>query len=1496
MIVCPSAKGFRRACCIIALLITAMIGAARWRAEARFDGSTSSVVTVSAASFEGSAVAPEAIVAGFGSGFATQTIAGNDTDSTKPGVQLPLELGGTSVEVNGRRAELLFVSPGQINYIIPTGTESGPADISIRRNQTLTAIGSVQIASVSPGVFTANSDGNGWAAAQVLRVKSDFSVSYEQVVQYDQVAGRYVASPINLGPETDRVFLVVFATGMRRALDPNGDGNLSESVRVLLGGDQLTPFYAGIQADYVGLDQINVELPRTLIGRGELSFSVAVSGFAPSNLAQIMISGPPGPTPPQVSSFGAGAALAGQTLLINGSGFSTTPSDNIVRIGGIEAQVMTSTTTQLTVIVPFGAASGAVRVRTPVGEGASSSQLQVRTSISGFVENTAREPMGGVRVRLAESTITAETSAEGTFVLADVPLGSHLVDIEGGSVQTTPPYPKVTLKITAVANQDNQFVGPISLQQSTGGSGNVGNPGGFGEEFAGGHGSNSVSIVSGNSLAKRLAASWQTQPTTPTPIQIGDFSLVIPASLDATFPNGAKEGKIFLTQLDQSRVPVDLPRGIFSSSIAQITPFNIQFNPGVKLVFPNSDRLPAGATAKLFRYDQSAGQFVEDPLGATVSADGRRIETAANAIKQSSYYFVARPTQTTVISGRVLDADRRPVRRAVVSVRGQEIFTDGNGGFVLRYVPIFGEEVLTLDASFQRPSGRVERTRSLPSGISPNFPAKIQDILLPPSNENRPPVVFGPLRATVSENELASLSLNISDPDGNPIPRVTLTGPDFATLISPTVAGSPLYEIRLAPDFRDSGIYPLIIDAFDVFGASTRRIIQLTVNNINRLPVASDQSVTLDEDKSLEISLVVNDPDDDLLSFYLINSPEHGTVNGSGSVITYTPTRDYFGTDRFTYKVSDGTSDSNIATVSITIRSANDAPRLTVPEVSSVREGERLSFTVIANDPDPGQNLTFSSENLPLGATFTPVSATNAVFSWQPSFRQAGTYNFNLVVMDNGTPPASLTRALRLVVYDTRRDLTTEPAELTIFGRTNGEALGASVAVGDLDDDGIGDLVVGAPYDGNNGGIGQVRVFFGRERRAGNVDLADQSADVTISGETNGDRFGAALAIGDFNGDGKADLAIGAPRADDLNRTDAGAVYVIFGPLHSGSFEAMAIIRWLAVGAHAGDQFGAALAAGDINGDQKVDLVIGAPNFGTIIQNKPVPAAGAVYGFFGGPLFKDAQDLALTSANLTLTGIIPDSRLGSALAIGDFNGDGRGDLVAGAPLADLAKKDQGLVYFFTGGAELKGAKAATEAAKFELPGQDTGDNFGAALGFGDFNGDGRLDLIVGAPGGAGPNNLRLLAGEALVFLGTNSLDARPPNTTIYGSSSNPGSLGASLAIGDFTGDGIADLALGAPTLEALDGQPPSTGAVYLIFGANRTPSVTIDLATRAADLTIIGASAGDQIGLGGLLIGDLDFDLNRIGELIIGVPRGASRNDGRPKAGEVHVLRGIGRQ
>ncbi|MBX3278735.1 MAG: FG-GAP repeat protein [Acidobacteria bacterium] len=1496
-------KKMDRAGVALALLLAFFACVLMRGAEAR-SGAAAVVVTVSAASFEGGSVAPDAIVAAFGVDLAPQILVAGDSDPEQPGVQLPTELAGTSVEVAGRRAELLFVSPGQINYIIPPQTPTGTAQVSIRSPHGEIASGAVNVMAVCPGVFTANSDGHGWAAALALRLKSDQSISYEPVVEYDAAAQRFIAAPIDLGEETDRVFLVLFATGVRHAPDANGDGNAVESVRVVLGGSELTPVYAGPHPDFIGLDQINVELPRSLIGRGEVSFTISANGSTPSNLAQVVIAGEASSAPPQVTGFGIGAALAGQTLVINGNGFYTTPGDNIVRIGGIEAEVMAASATQLTVVVPFGAETGVVRVRTAMGEGASASLLQVRTSISGFVENTAREPMSGVRVQLVGTEIAVETTPEGSFVLPDVPTGTQFVDIDGESVQTTPPYPKVTIKAIAVANRDNQFARPIALQQSTGGSGNVGNPeGGSGEDEGGEPGGSpggdpggGVGGNQGGSFGWRFTG--QVQPAPIKPVEANGFSLIAPQDLSVVFPGGATAGTIFLTPVDESRVPVDLPRGIFSSGIVQVAPFNVQFNPGVKLIFPNTDRLPAGATAKLFRYDPGEGEFVEEPEGASVSADGMRIETSANAVRRSSYYFVARPTETRLVLGRVLESDRRtPVRRAVVSLRGQEIFTDGNGGYMLRYVPVLpGGDSFTVDASFLRPSGRVERAKSLPTGVIGNTALKVSDIILPPSDENRPPVILGPLRITLDENESASLALNISDPDGNAIERVTLTGPPFASIIPPPASAPPsLYELRLTPGFRDGGEYQLTIEAFDPFGARAQRIIPLIVRKFNRAPIAMDQDVTTDEDIPVEITLNVMDPDDDMLSFRLVESPEHGTLSGTGRVVTYTPERDYFGTDRFTYRVNDGTEDSNIATVTITVRPVNDAPRMTVPDVPNVREGERVSFTVLATDPDPGQKITFGAENLPTGATFVQQSPTSAVFTWQPNFSQAGVYLFTLTATDDGTPPLTASRTVRIVVLDSRRDLGSEPADLTIFGATSGESLGAAVAVGDLDNDGLQDLVVGSSFESGAGAPGRVRIFFSGVRQNGVIDLAEDAADATYVGELAGDRFGSSIAIGDFNGDGRMDLAVGAPRLDDLGRTAVGAVYIIFGPLPLGTREASAIARTVVLGANAGDRVGASLSAADLNGDGKVDLVIGAPGVDVVGDAGTLADAGAVYTFFGGTQdIRGFKDLAFIDSDFTLLGTRASGALGSAIAAGDFDGDGSEDLAAGAPFADFEQQDQGVVYVILGAPDLAGRAHAAEAARMELRGRDGGDRFGTALAFGDVNLDGRKDLVAGAPGGAGPNNLRVGAGEVYVYLGASLVEARPPNMIVYGAGSNPGSLGASLAVGDFTGDGIPDLVMGAPSLSAPDGAAAPSGVIYLIFGSTAGLPAVFDLSSRTASLSIGGVSAGDRLGLGGLTVGDLDN--SGIGDLILGVPRGASRNDARPRAGEVHILRGVRQQ
>jgi uncharacterized protein (TIGR03437 family) len=127
----------------------------------------------------------------------------------------------------------------------------------------------VLIKPVAPSLFAANGDGQGVAAALALRVKPDGSRTYEEVVQFDAAQNRFIARPLDLGPEGEQVYLVLFGTGIRhrRALS---------SVTASIGGTYAEVSHAGPQSDFVGVDQINVLIPRSLIGRGALDVLLTV--------------------------------------------------------------------------------------------------------------------------------------------------------------------------------------------------------------------------------------------------------------------------------------------------------------------------------------------------------------------------------------------------------------------------------------------------------------------------------------------------------------------------------------------------------------------------------------------------------------------------------------------------------------------------------------------------------------------------------------------------------------------------------------------------------------------------------------------------------------------------------------------------------------------------------------------------------------------------------------------------------------------------------------------------------------------------------------------------------------------------------------------------------------------------------------------------------------------------------------------------------------------
>ncbi len=235
----------------------------------------SSLSSVSAASFAGANLAPESIVAAFGTGLAT----GIQTASTLP---LPTSLAGTNVKVKDsagteRLAPLFFVAPGQINYLVPPNTSLGTATITVTSSDGKVSAGAAQIAAVAPGLFAANASGQGVATGVVLRIRGDGSQSFEPLVRFDASLNRFIAIPIDLGPPADQVFLLLYGTGwrFRRALS---------GVSVKIGGVDAETLFAGPQGDLVGLDQLNIRVPRSLAGRGEVDLTLTVDGKATNTL------------------------------------------------------------------------------------------------------------------------------------------------------------------------------------------------------------------------------------------------------------------------------------------------------------------------------------------------------------------------------------------------------------------------------------------------------------------------------------------------------------------------------------------------------------------------------------------------------------------------------------------------------------------------------------------------------------------------------------------------------------------------------------------------------------------------------------------------------------------------------------------------------------------------------------------------------------------------------------------------------------------------------------------------------------------------------------------------------------------------------------------------------------------------------------------------------------------------------------------------------------
>ena len=460
----------------------------------------------------------------------------------------------------------------------------------------------------------------------------------------------------------------------------------------------------------------------------------------------------------------------------------------------------------------------------------------------------------------------------------------------------------------------------------------------------------------------------------------------------------------------------------------------------------------------------------------------------------------------------------------------------------------------------------------------------------------------------------------------------------------------------------------------------------------------------------------------------------------------------------------------------------------------------------------------------------------------------------------------------------------------TIRGTTKDDRLGTEINLtGDINGDGIEDLVISSanggdastsPYSYNySDRRGETYVVFGSDNGfSSTVDLdnLDGNNGFKVAGIAPDDSLGSAISVGDINGDGLDDLAIGAPYGGsrvtnygyEYSRGE-GRVYIVFG--RQNGFAANIDVSSLdgndgfsLGGIDAQDNLGTAIAsAGDINGDGFDDLAVSAAGAGQTITNDDgysySDRQGETFIVFGKNNFSSNINLALLdgSDGFKIRGKAPSDRLGYDLSnAGDINGDGIDDLVLGTPLAGEALSNN----YANGDSDRRGETYVIFGSNnnfnstfnlnnlngnngFTVAGIGVEDSLGSAVTHaGDINGDGINDLVIGAQDASQTGEYTSEGGTYVIFGKNTSFTSEFDLTTLNGSNgfSIPGldlddNLGNAVSLGDINGDGIDDLTIGAneagQTVTGTDGFSYSDrrGVTYLLYGKNNGFAAEIDL-------------------------------------------------------------------
>jgi hypothetical protein len=411
-----------------------------------------------------------------------------------------------------------------------------------------------------------------------------------------------------------------------------------------------------------------------------------------------------------------------------------------------------------------------------------------------------------------------------------------------------------------------------------------------------------------------------------------------------------------------------------------------------------------------------------------------------------------------------------------------------------------------------------------------------------------------------------------------------------------------------------------------------------------------------------------------------------------------------------------------------------------------------------------------------------------------------------------------------------------------------GCCFGGSFAAGDFNHDGYIDLAIGASNEGIKSatqaiaGSGGVWVLYGSasglRTDSSLTHFNEDSPNVPGGAEVN-DHFGASIAAGDINGDGYADLAIGALGESIGTAVDAGAVTILYGRASGLSATGSVSLTQNSTGipgtAETGDSFGSAIAIGNVNGDKYADIAIGS---------KDETDSSDAFGLYGSiTLLRGASTgVATTGAtDVTAAGaaeygngsnwVLP-RELGSVLLIADTNGDGLGDIIAGSGGAQVGSNGgEGAVFWFQGrktGLSATGRVVITEDTAGVAGASEFGDEFGNSLAAGDITGDGKADVLVGSSGEAigtltSAGAVYVIPGSSKGLTGTGSVSLTQGSAGVPGSAKKGDMFGSAVSVLNLNGTGGLDAVIGAAN-EASDGTDDAGTATALLASGGKLGS------------------------------------------------------------------------